>query len=101
MFSTGAEHNIGLTKCVTESICYHSPINRCASATRSLDALRYCFRMLITESPTLIIRWCRVRLSGGPPEQRRSLIATAFYFLRFSVNSLCWLHASPLLEDCV
>ena len=63
---TATEHNIGSTKGARESIAYARQ-NRCANAARSLDALSHCLTMPLIEFPTLIIRWCRVRLSGGPP----------------------------------
>ena len=61
------EHKTGSIESLAESISCHVLQNRGANATRSLDALSHCFQMLIAEFPTLIIRWCRVRLSGGPP----------------------------------
>ena len=38
------------------------------------------FWRMFEQSPLLIIRWCRVRLTGGPPNKRRSVRTAAFFF---------------------
>jgi hypothetical protein len=50
----------------------------CAALATHLFVLRNVFRRV----STLIIRWCRVRLSGGPPETK----APAFRGWGFSIS---------------
>ena len=80
MFPTTTEHNIGSTKYTAESIPCYATQNNCVCAVQRSDALSHCFPMLRAEFSTLIIRWCRVRLSGGPPNMKANLFGGWLFF---------------------